>query len=684
MKLCWMIIGNYGLAIILFTLLTKLVLLPISIWIHKNSIKMVKLQPSINFLKANNYGSGDAIAEAQAELFKQEHYHPMLSLIPLAIQIVLLLGVVYIIYHPLGYLFRIPEQTAAALASYIGVDPAESGYQLAVIDTIRSGIVTSASSVPGVPQEALSAVIDSVASLRLGFLGLNLSTIPSTVGGIYLLVPVVAGVSSWFLCWTQNRANVIQHEQGKLSQYGLMVVSVGISLYLGFFVPAGIALYWIASNLFSVAQMYILNAAIDPRKFVDYDALEKSRAALAEMDAMSAVDKKDKRYRENRRRERIDYKRFNHVANKHIVIYSEKSGYYKYFRDLMNELLDQSNLTLHYVTNDPDDAVFQLAKEQPRIRAYYISLKKTAALMMMLDADAIIMTTPDLDKYFLKRSHVRKDIEYIYIPHDMMSVIMSFNDGAFDAFDTIFCTGPHVKAEMRAIEKAHGLAPKSLVEFGYPLAEELLAAGIATQAGRSDHGVREILIAPSWNEDNLLDSCIDILVEKLCSDNNHVTVRPHPEYVKRYPARMQGIVGRFASVPSERLTFELDFSSNRSTYASDLLITDWSGIAAEFCFATLRPAIFVNTKMKCSNEKWKSLHMTPVEIELRSILGVAIEKDRVDEIGLIADELLSSPEKYHDAISAFYDRLIYNHGHAAEVGAEYILERLAEKEAARE
>ena len=102
MKGCWMLVSNYGVAIILFTLITKIVLMPLSVWIHKNSIQMVKIQPQINFLKADNQGNLDAIAEGQAQLFKKEHYHPLISVIPLILQIVLLLAVVYIIYHPMS------------------------------------------------------------------------------------------------------------------------------------------------------------------------------------------------------------------------------------------------------------------------------------------------------------------------------------------------------------------------------------------------------------------------------------------------------------------------------------------------------------------------------------------------------------------------------------------------------
>ena len=115
MKWCWQLVGEYGLAIILFTLATKIILLPLSVWIHKNSILMVKLQPQINFIKAKYYGDSDTIADEQAKLFKKEKYRPMLSLVPLLIQIVLLMAVVVIIYHPLEYLFGFSPETAEAL-----------------------------------------------------------------------------------------------------------------------------------------------------------------------------------------------------------------------------------------------------------------------------------------------------------------------------------------------------------------------------------------------------------------------------------------------------------------------------------------------------------------------------------------------------------------------------------------
>ena len=92
--------SNYIVAIIIFTLIAKIVLLPVSIWTQKNSIKMVKIQPEINMIKVNYFGDKDKIADETATLYKQEKYNPFAGIIPMLIQIVILLGIIEVVKHP--------------------------------------------------------------------------------------------------------------------------------------------------------------------------------------------------------------------------------------------------------------------------------------------------------------------------------------------------------------------------------------------------------------------------------------------------------------------------------------------------------------------------------------------------------------------------------------------------------
>lgn len=664
MKWCWELLGNYGLAIILFTLCTKIILLPVSVWVHKNSIKMVTIQPDINFIKAKYYGDRDRIAEEETKLYKKIGYSPFASVVPLLLQLLLLSAVVYIVKQPLTSILHISGDTVEALARSFGLEESD---QLGVIRMIQSGAETDTS---------LSAVVSQIKSFDLSFAGFSLGVEPYKTWGIYTLVPVIAGASSLLLCWVQNAINVLQAEQSKLNKYGMTVLSVGISLSLGFFVYSGVALYWVASNLFAIVQQLVLNAVINPKKYVDYSKLEESRAALADIERLGDC-KKDVKAKENAKRERADYKRFFKIVNKHFVIYSERSGFYKYYEALISELKKRAkNMTIHYVTSDPDDAIFRLAETDPTIKPYYIGQKKLITLMMRMDADIVAMTTPDLDNYYIKRSLVRKDVEYIYVPHDMMSVHMGFRKAALDHFDTIFCTGEHVAREVRKTEEVYSLPEKTLVKFGYPLEEKLEKA--YEDMDKTPHAKREILIGPSWQEDNLLDSCVDTLIEQLMCEENHITVRPHPEYVKRYPEKIKLLTEKYAGVSDEKLTFELDFTTNKSTYSSDLLITDWSAIAYEFCFSTKKPVLFVNTKMKMENPEWEKLGLTPAEIYLRDKVGVALEKSELDRTKTVADELMSSGEKYKEKITALLHEHLYSYGTNGAEGAKYILRRLAE------
>ena len=88
---------NWWADIVIFTALTKVLQFPVALWCQVNALKMVALMPESNRIKINRYGDADAIGEETAALYKRKKYHPLLSLVPLAIQIVILLAFVKVI-----------------------------------------------------------------------------------------------------------------------------------------------------------------------------------------------------------------------------------------------------------------------------------------------------------------------------------------------------------------------------------------------------------------------------------------------------------------------------------------------------------------------------------------------------------------------------------------------------------
>ncbi|HAM14819.1 MAG TPA: hypothetical protein DCP91_02940 [Eggerthellaceae bacterium] len=616
---CYDLTGNWWVSILLFTIITKVILIPMSIWVQWNSIKMVQIMPAINRLKVKYFGDRETIGEKQNELNKEAGYHPLLSLIPLAIQIIILFG---------------------------------------LVDVIHS--ITD-SGTPGTE-----------------FLGL----VPIEDGGVSWIMPVLAGLSAVAMGFAQNRINPLQREQSRAEKNMTNGLSIGLSLILGVFVAAGMAFYWICSNLSAIAIQALMNVILRPKKYIDYDDLAKSREELAELESLES-DRKRAWYQRDplAKREKADYKRFFNVAGKHIVFYSEGSGFYKYFKGAIEYLLQHSDCIVHYVTNDPDDQVFGIAESQPRICPYYIGQQRAITLMMKMDADIVVTTLEDLETFYIKRSYVRKDIEYVFMFHHMMSCHLTPTRTAYDHYDTLLCIGPHQVEEIRRAEELYHLPAKKLVEAGYDLIDEEIAAYEAMQAAPSDQPT--VLIGPSWQEGNVLDSCFDDLMKGLLGKGWRVIVRPHPEYTKRYRARWEALQARYADVPESQLHFERDFSSNETIWTSDVLITDWSSVACEFAFSTLKPCIFVDTPMKVGNPDWQQLGITPTDISLRSQVGTPFAPERAAEIGDEVRNMLANSETWRNRIASVREGFIFNVGHGAETSGEYLLSSMLAKQANR-
>lgn len=616
---CYALTGNWWISILLFTLITKVVLLPMSLWVQKNSIVMVNVMPEINRIKVKYYGDREAIGEKQQAVFKEKHYHPLLSMVPLLVQVIILFG---------------------------------------LVDVIHSITDNGA---PGTE-----------------FLGM----VPVTDGGMSWIMPLLAGLSAVAMGFAQNRINPLQREQSRAEKNTTNGLSIGLSLILGVFVSAGMCFYWICSNLSSIAIQALMNICIVPAKHIDYEDLAASRTEIEALEALEAERKTPWWKRDPlTKRERADYKRFFKIAGKHIVFYSEGSGFYKYFKGAIDYLLANSDVNIHYITNDPNDRIFALAEQQPRIKPYYIGQKRSITLMMKMDADVVVSTLEDLDNYYIKRSYVRKDTEYVFMPHHMTSMHLTPSKLAYDHYDTVLCVGPHQVAELRREEQLYQLPAKNLAECGYDLLDDDVAAMAARRAaGKMTNERPVVIVAPSWQEDNLLDSCADALLSQLLGRGWKVIVRPHPEYTKRYRPRWMALIERYSHVPESDLYFERDFSSNETVFTSDVLITDWSSVFCEFSFSTLRPSVFINTPMKVGNPDWHDLGIEPTDISLRNKVGRSFDPADLSGLGDAVAEMIAHPNAWSEKVSAVRDEMIFNLGHAAEVAGEYLLERVLIKQ----
>lgn len=672
MNLCYRLIGNYGWAIILFTLFSKIVLLPVSIWVQKNSIKMVKMQPAVNRIKIDRFGDKDAIMEEQSKLFKKEKYNGFATLVPLIIQIVLLIGVVDVINHPLTYIVKqdgasISAMTKVALENNDKLSEGSSGLEIAVVDDIQNGRYLDKYSAAVNSSDGKFPVIEEIKGLKMSFAGFGLGWVAVSTGGMAWWIPVIAGFSAYLLCLAQNAINVLQAEQSKWSKYGMMAFSVGLSLFLGISVPAGVALYWTASNLLAILQQWLLNLAINPKKYVDYEALEKTRKELSELNNMKSVKTLSP---EAKKKAKADYKRFFHIVNKHLVFYSESNGFYKYYKGIIEYILNHTNITIHYITSDPNDGIFELEKQNEHVKAYFIDEKRLITMMMKMDADVVAMTMPDLETYHIKRSYVRKDIEYVYIPHGMDSNNMAFRTKALNAFDTVYVCGPHQLEECEKIAGLYGLKDQKFIEYGYCLLDQMIADYEA--APRPENEVKTVLIAPSWQKDNIIDLCLDKVMESMRGKDYNVIVRPHPQHVRHMPEKFERLKEQYKD--DRNITIQTDFSSNDTVFNADILITDWSSISQDYAFTTKKPVIFIDTPPKIMNPEYKRIDTEPINMWIRNEVGRLVKLDELDKLDDTVRELLGKREEYREKIAALTERCVYNLGKSSEVGGKYIIE----------
>ena len=100
----------------------------------------------------------------------------------------------------------------------------------------------------------------------------------------------------------------------------------------------------------------------------------------------------------------------------------------------------------------------------------------------------------------------------------------------------------------------------------------------------------------------------------------------------------------------DELTIEADFSGHGSILESDVLITDWSTIAEEFSFTTLKPSLFIDTPMKVINPDYEQVGITPTDITLRNQIGHSLDPKDLSELEGVIDDMVTNSSSWNDRI----------------------------------
>ena len=296
---------NYGVAIFLFALVVKVVLLYFSAKSKKSMMRQSRFTPYLKELEARYEGNKQKYQEEVAKLYKEEGINPMggclWSLIPFPI----LLALYQAIRKPITIMMRVPKET----------------YETTIIDLIKNmGYVSEAGSRAAAYEEiyhsqfitshfeSFVGISDRLKQLDFNFLGIDLSAKPEVTfckfsaenGSLWsqwglFLIPVIAALLSYLQSKISTAGSPQDPQTASTSKTMLLMMPL-MSLWIGFMMPGALGLYWIATSVFQIIQDYILTKIFN--KQLDAEDADRNARLKAKADEIERKREETKRLRE--------------------------------------------------------------------------------------------------------------------------------------------------------------------------------------------------------------------------------------------------------------------------------------------------------------------------------------------------------------------------------------------------
>ena len=281
MYVCYSVVMNYGLALIIFTVITKLLQLPIAINQQKSMMKTAIFRPQMEALQRKYKNNQEKLNEEMMKLYQKENYNPMSGCLPMLISFPILFGMIDVIYKPLTHIIRPGKELiaqATEMLGTLGLAPRNTmTAEIAIIKAIKAD--------PAQWMTLGEEFVSKAQAMNLNFLGIDLTEIPTLMPegkgiGVWLLlllVPVLSGITSFLISIQSQRhqkTTMGDNPAGGGMMKGMMYTMPLFSLWFAFQVPAGVGMYWTLTNVISLAQAAVLYKKYDPT-----EALEKAKAA---------------------------------------------------------------------------------------------------------------------------------------------------------------------------------------------------------------------------------------------------------------------------------------------------------------------------------------------------------------------------------------------------------------------
>ncbi|MEG2988741.1 MAG: YidC/Oxa1 family membrane protein insertase [Oscillospiraceae bacterium] len=307
---------NYGLALIVFALIVKVILFPFSLKGKKSMIQTTMLQTKINQLQKQFGKDKNRYNEELQKLYAKENVNPMGGCVWSMLPMLVLFPLYAVVRRPLRYLCGLADPAIAALTAT--VTPLMTSAGLAInAGYPEISIISAFHGVPDIMAAAQTTVgnAGTLFGMNFNFLGIDLAAVPTLKfweGGLswatigLFLIPLLSAVfsflSSKIMMNTNNVNNGGAALEGSAASTNKMMMWMTpiMSLWIGFAMPAGMGIYWIANSVFSVGQELIASKILKK----DYAKAAEARAKQAAIDKEN--EKEHKKQISEERAKRIE------------------------------------------------------------------------------------------------------------------------------------------------------------------------------------------------------------------------------------------------------------------------------------------------------------------------------------------------------------------------------------------
>lgn len=277
---------NYGLAIIVFTFIVRLAMLPLTIKQHKSSMKMQEIQPLVDDIRRKYKDDREAMNQELMKLYQEQNYNPAGGCLPTLIQMPLLLTLYWVIIQPLKFMLGKSKEVIDAIVNAAASAQAaiNSTLQLENIPKTVEDIIKAwgahreiralnfFNENPDLLSEAGGLLEKSELIDFRSFLGLHLGEVASFKPGVIfgpewktylpLFLLVVAATVITYISSKLSMPKTSEQQGGGCSTSGMMYLGPVMTLIYAFLLPAGVVLYWMVGYVFAIFQQLYINKFI--------------------------------------------------------------------------------------------------------------------------------------------------------------------------------------------------------------------------------------------------------------------------------------------------------------------------------------------------------------------------------------------------------------------------------------